>query len=444
SVCFICDRPVDEPEPLTGPCGTYHGGCFRCNGCRRILSYDRYKVIQAKLYCEPNCEAYMNGHNDVAQKIDAFKKERYSKEKMPAHRSKLIQKCPKCLLEIGSNEYVTALDRNYHRECLSCRHCNRVLLESQYKAIEDFPCCIPDCRMEREATSCMSCMYGLKTYFATYSTGSPKVPSEPASPRYLSLRRTPSPRPRSISVSLSKPGHTAENPKICVANPERVARLQRKLEEIQTMALEKMNCYVCGKKVYPAERLSILKRIYHKTENDSSCWVAILNCFWPVQTFTINFPWRNLAAKNASHSWIQLYNLAVSHRWRRYLKMPFTTRLGSEYTIVRARLAIRFIIGPRKPARNLLIHHLRSSRSRFELAEQLSTANRRCTGDENLDEVWRNVRINVLAEFSPVRLTSPMKPNDRWKSSRPQVVNDARKSLAGGNEYDDARKSLKG
>ncbi|GAA49411.1 cysteine and glycine-rich protein [Clonorchis sinensis] len=245
-VCFICDRPVDEPEPLTGPCGAYHGGCFRCNGCRRILSYDRYKVIQAKFYCEPNCETYMNGHtDDVAQKIDAFKKERYSKEMISAHRSTFIQKCSKCSLEIGSNEQVTVLDRNYHRDCLSCRRCNRVLLEPQHKAIEEFPCCIPDCRVEREVT------------------GSPKVPSEPALPPNLPIKRTPSPRPRSNSVSSSKPGRTAENPKVCVANPERVARLQRKLEEIQTMALEAMNCYICGKKVYPAERLSILKRIYH-------------------------------------------------------------------------------------------------------------------------------------------------------------------------------------
>ncbi|TGZ60018.1 hypothetical protein CRM22_008788 [Opisthorchis felineus] len=245
-VCFMCDRPVDEPEPLIGPCGAYHGGCFRCNGCRRILSYDRYKVIRAKLYCEPNCETYMNGEtDDFARKIDAFNKAPYPKELMPAHRSSFMQKCSKCSLEIGPNEQITALGRNYHRECLRCRRCNRVLLEPQYKAIEEFLCCIPDCCVEREATR------------------SPKLPPEPASPRNLSIKRTPSPRPRSISVSLSKPERTMENPKICVANPERVARLQRKLEEIQTIALEEMNCYVCQKKVYPAERLSILKRIYH-------------------------------------------------------------------------------------------------------------------------------------------------------------------------------------
>ncbi|GAA49196.1 ATP-binding cassette transporter [Clonorchis sinensis] len=89
------------------------------------------------------------------------------------------------------------------------------------------------------------------------------------------------------------------------------------------------------------------------------------------------------------------------------------------------------------------IHYLRRStiaqQYRSELAQQLST----CTGSANVDEAWQNVKGAMLATFSAVCPTSPIRPQDYWMSVRSLSKIDARKSIPAGNEYDGARKSLK-
>ncbi|GAA53243.1 ATP-binding cassette transporter, partial [Clonorchis sinensis] len=76
---------------------------------------------------------------------------------------------------------------------------------------------------------------------------------------------------------------------------------------------------------------------------------------------------------------------------------------------------------------------------RFELAQQLST----CTDSENVDEAWQNVKGAMLALFSAVCPTSPIRPQNHWISARSLSMIDARKSIPAGNAYDGARKSLK-
>ncbi|KAF6771660.1 hypothetical protein AHF37_10052, partial [Paragonimus kellicotti] len=73
-----------------------------------------------------------------------------------------------------------------------------------------------------------------------------------------------SPAHRSTTIGLPAfLPNNSDSPPTCVANPDKVAKIQRQLEKIQLSALEDMNCYTCGKKVYVAEQLNILNRIYH-------------------------------------------------------------------------------------------------------------------------------------------------------------------------------------
>ncbi|GAA53509.1 hypothetical protein CLF_110397 [Clonorchis sinensis] len=66
---------------------------------------------------------------------------------------------------------------------------------------------------------------------------------------------------------------------------------------------------------------------------------------------------------------------------------------------------------------------------RSELAQQLST----CTGSANVDEAWQNVKEAMLAAFSAVCPTSPIRPQNHWISARSLSMIDARKSIPAGN-----------
>ncbi|GAA47699.1 hypothetical protein CLF_100693, partial [Clonorchis sinensis] len=69
------------------------------------------------------------------------------------------------------------------------------------------------------------------------------------------------------------------------------------------------------------------------------------------------------------------------------------------------------------------IHYLRRStiaqQYRSDLAQQLSTVNQYCTGSEHVDEAWQNVKGAMLAAFSAVCPTSPIRPQDHWMSASP-------------------------
>ncbi|GAA54842.1 hypothetical protein CLF_105790 [Clonorchis sinensis] len=66
---------------------------------------------------------------------------------------------------------------------------------------------------------------------------------------------------------------------------------------------------------------------------------------------------------------------------------------------------------------------------RSELAQQLSTVNQYC----GVDEAWQNVKEAMLAAFSAVCPTSPIRPQNHWISARSLSMIDARKSIPAGN-----------
>ncbi|KER27485.1 LOW QUALITY PROTEIN: hypothetical protein T265_13775 [Opisthorchis viverrini] len=110
---------------------------------------------------------------------------------------------------------------------------------------------------------------------------------------------------------------------------------------------------------------------------------------------------------------------------------------------VQNRLSYRLHKSPRKSAR-MLNHHLQrtiiAQQFRSELAQPPSTHR---TGSEHVDETRQNVKGVVLAVFIAVCLTSPIRPQDHWMSSRSLCMIDARKSILAASEYSGARKSLK-
>ncbi|GAA49561.1 hypothetical protein CLF_103230 [Clonorchis sinensis] len=133
------------------------------------------------------------------------------------------------------------------------------------------------------------------------------------------------------------------------------------------------------------------------------------------------------------------------NHYRKYA-IFFTSGGDDDQGCVRFRRSVRFVnhtrstgyapgvcehnpVGPRKLERSMPIQYLRRStiaqQYRSELAQQLST----CTGSASVDEAWQNVKEAMLAAFSAVCPTSPIRPQNHWISARSLSMIDARKSI---------------
>ncbi|KER27761.1 hypothetical protein T265_05251 [Opisthorchis viverrini] len=123
--------------------------------------------------------------------------------------------------------------------------------------------------------------------------------------------------------------------------------------------------------------------------------------------------------QTTNQPWTQLDHVATSHRWRATIqdcRSFWGTPLDSDHAVVRARLTVRFPSGHCKSARSIPIHYLRrtavAQQYRSKIAQQLSTVKQYCGGSEHVDEAWQNVKGEMLAAFSPVCPTSPIRPLD--------------------------------
>ncbi|TPP57071.1 hypothetical protein FGIG_10303 [Fasciola gigantica] len=252
ATCFICGLPVEEPEPLNGPHGIFHGGCFRCNLCRRMVNVDRYKVIKGKLRCDPDCEEQRNGYDRPTNNANLHPQNGYlghqntyrdlSRSITP--RSPTVETCFNCSLPVKSKDRLFVMERVYHRDCFRCRRCDIVLSPEKYNVDNEKPCCQPNCIDQIEQRS-------IKIPITLESHSCPYIYTE---------RNTPI---RSHSALVGSKLSDADGVRIFRGDVDKIAKIQRRLEQIQAAEAEEVKCYSCGRRVYPAERLHILNRIYH-------------------------------------------------------------------------------------------------------------------------------------------------------------------------------------
>ncbi|GAA57683.1 hypothetical protein CLF_113073, partial [Clonorchis sinensis] len=110
-----------------------------------------------------------------------------------------------------------------------------------------------------------------------------------------------------------------------------------------------------------------------------------------------------------------------------------TTEPSDSGSVPKENPTVRCVAGTRRSARSMPIHYLRrtiiAQQYRSELAQQLSTVKQYYTGSEHVDEAWQNVKGAILAAFTAVCPTSPIRPQDHWMSSRLLSTIDARKAI---------------
>ncbi|KAA0187005.1 hypothetical protein FBUS_09126 [Fasciolopsis buskii] len=136
------------------------------------------------------------------------------------------------------------MERVYHRDCFRCRRCDIVLSPDKYNVENEKPCCQPRCIDQVDQK-------GVEISINLESNSRPHA---------YTGRNTPS---RSHSVVIGSKVREGDEISIFRGDVDKIAKIQRRLEQIQALGAEEVKCFSCGRRVYLAERLQISNRIYH-------------------------------------------------------------------------------------------------------------------------------------------------------------------------------------
>ncbi|KAF9584778.1 hypothetical protein BGW38_005215 [Lunasporangiospora selenospora] len=120
--CHKCLEKVIESGIRLQNGDRFHIGCFLCHGCKQVFTESEFHVVYGRPY-HPACVP--------------------SAGMLPT--SGTVTKCQKCHKVIG-NKSIRSGGLNYHPQCFTCTHCNKVLLSTSRffevdGQIECEPCC---------------------------------------------------------------------------------------------------------------------------------------------------------------------------------------------------------------------------------------------------------------------------------------------------------------
>ncbi|KAG8430367.1 hypothetical protein GDO86_017920 [Hymenochirus boettgeri] len=140
--------------------------------------------------------------------------------------------CPRCLGTVYFAEKVSSLGKNWHRFCLKCELCNKILSAGGHAEHDGRPYCHMPCYSALFGPKGVN-IGGVGSYI--YDT-TPQVPQTPVSPTVYNMTHT--------SNTYTKP--------VMKASP------------IQTFAGERTLCPGCAKEVFFAEKVMSLGRNWHR------------------------------------------------------------------------------------------------------------------------------------------------------------------------------------
>ena len=122
-VCPRCKGKVFEAEKFSSKGRLYHKKCFSCFNCHSILSLSSMFETPDKEVCCKTCyiQCYFTGGKNAY--LD-YSKVGQSQGEGPV--------CPNCNVTVFEAEKVVTKSHHYHKKCLSCHDCNRLLDSSTY------------------------------------------------------------------------------------------------------------------------------------------------------------------------------------------------------------------------------------------------------------------------------------------------------------------------
>lgn len=166
--CCACDKPI-VGQVITALGKTWHPEHFTCTSCNQELGTRNFFERDGKPYCEvdyhnlfsPRC-AYCNGpildkcvtaldktwhpdHFFCAQCGNTFGDDGFhEKDGKPYCRDDYFNmfapKCGGCNSPIMDN-YISALNAQWHPECFVCRDCKEPMKSKQYYCMDNLPVC---------------------------------------------------------------------------------------------------------------------------------------------------------------------------------------------------------------------------------------------------------------------------------------------------------------
>ncbi|KAK8748825.1 hypothetical protein OTU49_016016 [Cherax quadricarinatus] len=169
--CCACDKPI-VGQVITALGRTWHPEHFTCSHCNQELGTRNFFERDGKPYCEPDYHnlfsprcSYCNGpildkcvtaldktwhpdHFFCTQCGNTFGDDGFhEKDGKPYCRDDYFNmfapKCGGCNSPIMEN-YISALNAQWHPECFVCRDCKQSMRKKQYYAVDNKPVC-PDC-----------------------------------------------------------------------------------------------------------------------------------------------------------------------------------------------------------------------------------------------------------------------------------------------------------
>ncbi|XP_072425510.1 cysteine-rich protein 2-like [Chiloscyllium punctatum] len=150
----------------------------------------------------------------------------------------MASKCPKCEKTVYFAEKVTSLGRDWHKFCLKCERCNKILSPGSHASHDDKPYC---------HKPCYATLFGPKGVniggFGSYVYDQPPPASNNPPPSMAPENQAP----KAVAPKTTAP------PK----GPS-------KASSMTTFAGEPNMCPRCGKKVYFAEKVTSLGKDWHR------------------------------------------------------------------------------------------------------------------------------------------------------------------------------------
>ena len=116
--CPRCSGKVFEAEKCQMKIGNYHKKCFSCISCSRKLDFSIACDGLDEIYCN-NC--YFKNFGPVGVKYQV------PTETGKIRPGNVDQACPRCLGSVYEMEKVQVKDRMFHKNCTTCKSCNRLL-----------------------------------------------------------------------------------------------------------------------------------------------------------------------------------------------------------------------------------------------------------------------------------------------------------------------------
>ena len=123
--CPRCMGKVFAAERIQAKDKSFHKECFSCMACNHILSVNTAHELQGDVCCK-SCyiERTSDGKNQFLDRI--------SISKVKAEHDDDPEACVKCKNKVYNNEKIIARSGCFHKSCLNCFQCNRILDISSY------------------------------------------------------------------------------------------------------------------------------------------------------------------------------------------------------------------------------------------------------------------------------------------------------------------------